>query len=102
MNPRRGDAVVGEDPLLMRLARARQPLGPEREWGEGGLQQDPAGLPLVDCVALHHSVPAAHLVLEAGTHPAGRMDPQVAAELTALGFETRPQEELGSAERAAG
>ena len=60
----------------------------------------PLRLPLVDVVALHDAVPAAHLLLVAGADPAGGVDVEVAADLAAA--EPRAQQQLGRAEGAAG
>ena len=79
---------------------AEQPGAAEGERGEGRLEQDPCVLPLVDVVALHHPVPAAHLLLVAGADPAGGVDVEVAADL--LAAEPGALQQLRRAEGAAG
>src|SRR6185437_10861355 len=59
----RGDVAKVEEGALVLGAGAGQPGAAERRWREGGLEQDAARLPLVDVVALHDAVPAAHLLL---------------------------------------
>ena len=62
----------------------------------------PRGSHSVDAVALHDAVPATNLLVEAGSDPAGRVDPQVAPELPARGPEPGAEQKLGRAERPAG
>src|SRR6476469_5557056 len=85
---------------LVIAARTGQPGAAEGQWGEGGLEQEALRLPLVDVVALHHAVPAPHLLLVAGADPAGGVDVEVAAHLAAA--EAGAQQQLGRAQRAAG
>ena len=62
MDPDRGDVVEVRHPVGERRADAGQPLCPEGERGEGRLEQDSLGRPLIDVVALHHALPAADLL----------------------------------------
>ena len=71
--------VVEHRPLVLG-AGADQPGAAEGERREGGLEQDPLRLPLVEVVALHHALPAAHLLRVAGADPAGGVDVEVGAD----------------------
>src|SRR6266542_3470968 len=102
MDPGGRDPVVGENPFGVLGAGPREPLGAEGERSEGGLEQDAALLPLAHRIALHHAVPPADLLVEASSHPACRMDAQVATELAARRAKARAQEELRCTERANG
>ena len=102
MNAGRSDVPVGGEPLLVLGPDARHPVTAEGERGEGRLEQDALALPLVDGIALHHALPAADLLVEAGADPAGRMDAEVAPELAAARAHSGAHEELRRAERAAG
>ncbi len=96
----RAHLAEAEHRFLVLAAGPQQPGAAEGQRREGRLQQHPALLPLVDVVALHHSVPAAHVLLVAGADPAGGVDVEVAANLAAA--EPGPQQQLRRAEGASG
>ena len=100
MDPDRADVTEAEHRFLVLATGAEQPGAAEGERREGRLEQDPGRLPLVDVVALHHALPAAHLLLVAGADPAGGVDVEVAADLAAA--KPGAQQQLGRAEGAAG
>src|SRR5437764_13001447 len=86
----------------MRGPRAGKPLGAEGERSEGRLEQETPVLPLADRVALHYAVPAADLLVEPRTDPAGRVDPEVPSKLIVCRAVSGSQQELGGAECATG
>ncbi len=96
----RADVAEFEHRALVVAAGAGEPGAAEGEGGEGGLEQEALGLPLVDVIALHHAVPAADLLLVAGADPAGGVDVEVAADLAAA--EARAQQQLGRAQGSTG
>src|SRR4249919_2773708 len=100
MDADRGDVAEVGDPVREGGAHAWQPLRPEGERGEGGLEQDALRLPLIDVVALHDAVPPADLLLVAGADPGGGVDVEVTAEGGMAN--ARAQKQLGRAERASG
>src|SRR3954447_18594552 len=79
---------------------AQQPGAAEGKRREGGLEEDPLGLPLVDVVALHDALPAAHLLLVAGTDPRRGVDVKMAAQSRMA--DARAKEQLRRAEGPAG
>ena len=97
----RADVAEVEHRPLVVAAGAQQPGAAEGERREGRLEQDPRLLlPLVDVEALHHPVPAPHLLLVAGADPAGGVDVEVAADLVAA--EPGAEQQLRRPEGAAG
>ena len=100
MDADRADVAEVEHRLLVLAPGAEQPGAAEGQRREGRLEQDPLRLPLVDVVALHHALPAAHLLLVAGADPAGRVDVEVAPDLAAA--EAGAQQQLRRAQGAAG
>src|SRR3954452_8020274 len=100
MYPDRGDVAEVGDPVRERRSDARQPLGAEGERGEGRLEQDALRLPLIHVVALHHAVPAAHLLLVARADPGGGVDVEMPPEGGMV--DPGAEQQLGSAEGTAG
>src|SRR5436190_10082077 len=100
VDPDRADVPEAEHRLLVLAAGAEQPGAAEWKRCEGCLEQDVLRLPFVDVVALHHALPAAHLVLVAGADPGGRVNVEVAPDLAAA--EPRAQQQLGRAQRPTG
>ncbi len=103
----RAEVTEVEHRPLVLATGAEQPGAAEGERGEGRLEQDLLCCPLIDVVALHHALPAAHLLLIASADPAGRVDVEVAADLGAAeaGAQQqlrRPQGAAGDDRRAAG
>src|SRR4051794_17570417 len=80
-------------------ADARQPMGTEWQRRERGLEKQPTRPELVDMPALHHAIPATHVLVEATPPPARGLDVQVRADPAA---DALPQEQLRGADRARG
>ena len=99
VNADRGDPVEPLHALHECGTHAGQPLRAEGERGEGRLEQDPLGLPLVHVVALHHALPAPHVLLVPGADPGGGVDVEVAPQRRVA--DSRAQQQLGCAEGSA-
>jgi hypothetical protein len=97
----RGQVAERQQPLLVLGAGAGQPLPTEGQGRERRLEEDPLRLPLVDGVALHDPLPAAHRLVEPGADPAGGVDAQVATELATGRAKARSHEQLRGPEGAA-